>query len=102
MDDDERNSKADLSLALLEGHVNSLVLLDGMADDEQRARWFEGVVERGEKWVAWSGEPQARKPGEALRFGTTVEKSPVVTSAKGIRSFQRVRVAPSGRFFWST
>ena len=68
-------AKADLSLARCwEGHVNSLVLLDGMADDQQRARWFAGVVERGDKWVAWSGEPQARKPGETLRFGTTVEK----------------------------
>lgn len=70
-------AKADLSLARCwEGHVNSLVLLDGMADDQQRARWFAGVVERGDKWVAWSGEPQARKPGETLRFGTTVEKVP--------------------------
>ena len=68
-------AKADLSLARCwEGHVNSLVLLDGMANEEQRTRWFKGVVERGEKWVAWSGEPQARKPGEAVRFGTTVEK----------------------------
>jgi len=68
-------AKADLSLARCwEGHVNSLVLLDGMADEEQRTRWFKGVVERGDKWVAWSGEPQARKPGEVLRFGTTVEK----------------------------
>jgi alkylation response protein AidB-like acyl-CoA dehydrogenase len=68
-------AKADLSLARCwEGHVNSLVLLDGMADENQRERWFKGVVERGEKWVAWSGEPQARKPGEVLRFGTTVEQ----------------------------
>jgi alkylation response protein AidB-like acyl-CoA dehydrogenase len=68
-------AKADLSLARCwEGHVNSLVLLDGMANDEQRARWFEGVVERGDTWVAWSGEPQARKPGENVRFGTAVEK----------------------------
>jgi alkylation response protein AidB-like acyl-CoA dehydrogenase len=68
-------AKVDLSLARCwEGHVNSLVLLDGMANDEQRTRWFAGVVERGEKWVAWSGEPQARKPGETARFGTTVEK----------------------------
>src|SRR5262245_35717046 len=68
-------AKADLSLARCwEGHVNSLVLLDGMANDEQKARWFEGVVTRGDKWVAWSGEPQARKPGESLRFGTNVEK----------------------------
>ena len=68
-------ARADLSLARCwEGHVNSLVLLDGMANEEQKARWFKGVVERGEKWVAWSGEPQARKPDEPIRFGTTVEK----------------------------
>ena len=68
-------AKADLSLARCwEGHVNSLVLLDGMASPEQKTNWFKGVVERGEKWVAWSGEPQARAPGETLRFGTTVEK----------------------------
>jgi len=68
-------AKADLSLARCwEGHVNSLVLLDGMCTDEQRARWFKGVVEHGNKWVAWSGEPQARKPGETTRFGTNVEK----------------------------
>jgi alkylation response protein AidB-like acyl-CoA dehydrogenase len=68
-------ARADLSLARCwEGHVNSLVLLDGMSTEEQKARWFRGVVERGEKWVAWSGEPQSRKPGEAVRFGTTVER----------------------------
>jgi alkylation response protein AidB-like acyl-CoA dehydrogenase len=68
-------AKADLSLARCwEGHVNSLVLLDGMCSEEQRARWFKGVVEHGDKWVAWSGEPQARKPGETTRFGTQVEK----------------------------
>lgn len=68
-------AKADLSLARCwEGHVNSLVLLDGMANDEQKDVWFQGVVERGEKWVAWSGEPQARAPGESVRFGTSVER----------------------------
>lgn len=68
-------AKADLSLARCwEGHVNSLVLLDGMANEEQRARWFKGVVAHGDKWVAWSGEPQARKPGEQVRFGTNVER----------------------------
>jgi alkylation response protein AidB-like acyl-CoA dehydrogenase len=68
-------AKVDLSLARCwEGHVNSLVLLDGMAAEEQKARWFKGVVERGDIWVAWSGEPQARAPGETVRFGTTVEK----------------------------
>lgn len=68
-------AKADLSMARCwEGHVNSLVLLDGMATHEQKARWFRGVVESGDKWVAWSGEPQARAPGETASFGTTVEK----------------------------
>jgi alkylation response protein AidB-like acyl-CoA dehydrogenase len=68
-------AKADLSLARCwEGHVNSLVLLDGMADEKQKARWFEGVVRRGEKWVAWSGEPQSQAPGEKVRFGTCTQK----------------------------
>ena len=68
-------AKADLSLARCwEGHVNSLVLLDGMATPAQRARWFDGIVARGDKWVAWSGEPQSAKPGETRRFGTVVEK----------------------------
>ena len=68
-------ARVDLSLARCwEGHCNSLVLLDGMSRHEQKERWFKGVVERGEKWVAWSGEPQARKPGEPVRFGTRVEK----------------------------
>jgi alkylation response protein AidB-like acyl-CoA dehydrogenase len=67
-------AKADLSLARCwEGHANSLVLLNGIADKEQKARWFEGVIKRGETWVAWSGEPQARAPGERTRFGTNVE-----------------------------
>lgn len=66
---------ADLSLARCwEGHTNSLVLIDALGSDAQKARWFSGVVQRGEKWVAWSGEPQAPKPGEARRFGTTVAR----------------------------
>ena len=67
-------AKADLSLARCwEGHANSLVMLTGMANDDQKRRWFEGVVEGGEKWVAWSGEPQAPTPEQAARFGTNVE-----------------------------
>ncbi len=69
-------ARADLSLARCwEGHANSLVLLTGLATESQKSRWFEGVVERGEKWVAWSGEPQAQAPGEKIRFGTYVEKT---------------------------
>jgi alkylation response protein AidB-like acyl-CoA dehydrogenase len=66
-------ASADLSLARCwEGHANSLVLLDGIANEAQKALWFEGVVQRGDKWVAWSGEPQSRAPGEVMRFGTNV------------------------------
>ncbi len=68
-------AKADLSLARCwEGHANSLLLLDAMASPEQQARWFPRVVERGEKWVVWSGEPQARAPGEPSKFGTALER----------------------------
>jgi len=68
-------AKADLSLARCwEGHANSLVLLDGMANEEQKKRWFRGVVERGEKWVAWSGEPQSPALGEKAKFGTRLQK----------------------------
>jgi alkylation response protein AidB-like acyl-CoA dehydrogenase len=67
---------ADLSLARCwEGHANALTLIDALGTDAQRSRWFRGVVERGEKWVAWSGEPQAPKPGEKQRFGTTVTRT---------------------------
>ena len=68
-------AKADLSMARCwEGHVNSQVLLDGMATAEQKDRWFPGIVERGEKWVAWSGEPQSRAPGDSSSIGTSVQK----------------------------
>jgi alkylation response protein AidB-like acyl-CoA dehydrogenase len=68
-------AKVDLSLARCwEGHANSLVLLDGLADEHQKAWWFEGVVQRAEKWVAWSGEPQSRAPGGSSSYGTHVEK----------------------------
>lgn len=68
-------AKADLSLGRCwEGHANSLGLIDAFASPEQKERWFAGAVERGEKWVAWSGEPQAPKPGERRRFGTGLTK----------------------------
>lgn len=68
-------AKADLSLARCwEGHANSMVLLANIADQTQQERWFEGVVQHGTRWVAWSGEPQARAPGQKQGFGTHVEK----------------------------
>lgn len=81
-------AKADLSLARCwEGHANSLVLVDALGTAEQRARWFEGVVARGEKWVAWSGEPQAPAPGETARFGTRVEAVPGGYVVDGSKAF---------------
>jgi alkylation response protein AidB-like acyl-CoA dehydrogenase len=66
-------AKADLSLARCwEGHTNSLVLIDALGSPEQKRQWFDGVIESGDIWVAWSGEPQASKPGDPQRFGTTV------------------------------
>lgn len=81
-------AKADLSLARCwEGHANALTLIDALGTDAQRARWFEGVVRRGEKWVAWSGEPQAPKPGEAQRFGTTVTRTEDGWVVNGSKAF---------------
>jgi alkylation response protein AidB-like acyl-CoA dehydrogenase len=81
-------AKADLSLARCwEGHANSLVLIDALGSEEQRTRWFAGVVERGEKWVAWSGEPQAPAPGEAVRFGTRVTAVPGGYVVDGSKAF---------------
>ena len=79
-------AKADLSLARCwEGHSNSMVLIDGMGSEAQKQRWFSGVVDRGETWVAWSGEPQARASSEKMAFGTTttrVENGYVVNGNK--------------------
>src|SRR5215467_11120279 len=79
-------AKVDLSLARCwEGHCNSMVLIDGMGTEEQKQRWFSGVIESGETWVAWSGEPQARASTEKAAFGTTttrVENGYVVNGSK--------------------
>lgn len=81
-------AKADLSLARCwEGHANSLVLIDALGSEEQRQRWFAGVVGRGEKWVAWSGEPQAPAPGETARFGTRVSAVPGGWEVDGSKAF---------------
>jgi alkylation response protein AidB-like acyl-CoA dehydrogenase len=67
-------AKADMALARCwEGHVNSQVLLSALGDDGQKSRWFQGIVERGDIWAAWSGEPQSRIPGQEARFGTNVQ-----------------------------
>jgi alkylation response protein AidB-like acyl-CoA dehydrogenase len=91
-------AKADLSLARCwEGHVNSLVLLDGMATEQQKREWFAGVTERGEQWVAWSGEPQSPAPGEAARFGTRVERVDGGFMVDGTKAF----ATSSGHAQWA-
>jgi alkylation response protein AidB-like acyl-CoA dehydrogenase len=81
-------AKADLSLARCwEGHTNSLVLVDALGTEQQHEQWFDGVVRCGEKWVGWSGEPQAKKPGEAQRFGTTVTRTPDGWTVHGSKAF---------------
>jgi alkylation response protein AidB-like acyl-CoA dehydrogenase len=81
-------AKADLSLARCwEGHANALLLIDALGTPEQRERWFDGVVQRGEKWVAWSGEPQAPKPGEVRRFGTTLTRDAGGWIVEGTKAF---------------
>ncbi len=68
-------ARADMSLARCwEGHVNSQVLISALASEEQKARWFEGIVDRGDIWVAWSGEPQSKVPGQVSSFGTHLRK----------------------------
>lgn len=69
-------AKADLSLARCwEGHANAMTLIDGAGNDTQKRRWFAEVLERGEIWSCWSGEPQTLVPGQARRYGTTVERA---------------------------
>jgi alkylation response protein AidB-like acyl-CoA dehydrogenase len=81
-------ARVDLSLARCwEGHANSLVILDGLADERQKQRWFTEVVEQGKKWVAWSGEPQALSPGESCSFGTTLESVPGGYRISGSKAF---------------
>src|SRR5262249_694225 len=68
-------AKPDMALARCwEGHVNSQMLLAALSDPRQQDRWFHGIVERGEIWAAWSGEPQSRIPGQTARFGTHVRE----------------------------
>jgi alkylation response protein AidB-like acyl-CoA dehydrogenase len=68
-------ARADMSLARCwEGHVNSQVLTSALGNEEQKERWFEGIVNRGEIWVAWSGEPQSKVPGQVSSFGTRLRK----------------------------
>lgn len=70
-------AKANMAMARCwEGHANSMVLLNNIATEAQKQRWFKGVMEKGEIWSAWSGEPLAVAPHENQRFGTLLSKVP--------------------------
>ncbi len=65
-------ANADLSLARCwEGHANAMLLIDNIANAEQKSRWFNGVLQQRQIWSAWSGEPQHKKPGKSI--GTKLE-----------------------------
>jgi alkylation response protein AidB-like acyl-CoA dehydrogenase len=81
-------ARADMALARCwEGHVNSQLLLTAMASPRQQARWFEGMVGRGDIWAAWSGEPQSRVPGQSAPFGTTLRKVDGGYEIEGTKAF---------------
>lgn len=81
-------ARADLSVGRCwEGHANSLLILDGLGSEAQKRRYFEGVVQRGEWWAAWSGEPQNKAAGEKATFGTHVERVAGGYVVDGVKAF---------------
>lgn len=69
-------AKVDMGFARIwEGHSNAMAILDKLGTAEQKNQWLKkGVVQKGELWGVWSGEPQSKKPGQKAKFGTTVKK----------------------------
>jgi len=58
-------AKADMATARCwEGHNNALMLIDNLATYSQKERWFSGVVNKGEIWSVWSGEPLLKTPNQ--------------------------------------
>ena len=66
-------AKADMGFARIwEGHSNAMALIDTLGNPQQKEHWLNRVTQKGEVWGVWSGEPQAKKPGQKAKFGTTV------------------------------
>ncbi|QTR49474.1 acyl-CoA dehydrogenase family protein [Candidatus Thiothrix anitrata] len=66
-------AKADMSTARCwEGHNNAMMLIDNLGTDVQKDQWFQGIVERGELWAVWSGEPLLKTPGQTQKLGTSL------------------------------
>ena len=69
-------AKADMGFARVwEGHSNAMALIDTLGTPTQKEKWLTNVVQNGEIWGVWSGEPQAKKPGQKAKFGTTVTET---------------------------
>lgn len=69
-------AKANLSLGRCwEAHNNALLLIDSLAIEEQKKRWCKGIVENGEIWTVWSGEPQAKTPEQKKKIGTVLTET---------------------------
>jgi alkylation response protein AidB-like acyl-CoA dehydrogenase len=69
-------AKADMATARCwEGHNNALMLLDNLGSYSQKEKWFAGVVNNGDIWTVWSGEPLLKIPGQKQKFGTTVTQT---------------------------
>lgn len=81
-------AKADMSTARCwEGHNNALALIDGLGTYVQKEKWFAGVVQRGEIWTVWSGEPLLKTPGQKQKIGTTLTKTDLGYIVNGSKVF---------------
>lgn len=79
---------ADMAMARCwEGHLNAQLLLQKIGTAVQKERWFSGIVNEGQIWASWSGEPQSKKPGETSKFGTNVSKVPGGYIVRGTKIF---------------
>lgn len=69
-------AKADMATSRVwEGHNNALMLIDNLGTYAQKERWFSGVINQGETWSVWSGEPLLKTPGQKVKIGTTLKKT---------------------------
>lgn len=69
-------AKADMSFARIwEGHSNAVMLIDAIGNRYQKEKWFAEIQNNGKIWACWSGEPQAKKPGVARSYGTSVTEN---------------------------
>lgn len=69
-------AKADMATSRVwEGHNNALMLIDNLGTYAQKERWFSGVINKGETWSVWSGEPLLKTPDQKKKIGTTLTKT---------------------------